>query len=146
MPHLLPGIARGSLRPVFLKRRIMGGNGHLSNDQCLAAVKHIDARSRLTHVALLHLSRECNDPELVRRLYARLAPHLIERLTITCQKKPSPMLRIETRRPLLPTALPPVPIRPPATSAGQPQLLLFESKPVSWSHDPSAPAAGRAAG
>jgi len=30
-----------SRRPIFLKQRIMGGKGHLSNDQCLAAVREI---------------------------------------------------------------------------------------------------------
>jgi phosphoribosyl 1,2-cyclic phosphodiesterase len=84
-----------SARPWFLKRRIMGGAGHLSNQQCLEAVRKIDERSRLAHVALLHLSRQCNDPELVRQLYAREAPHLVDRLTITSQRHPSPLLRVE---------------------------------------------------
>jgi phosphoribosyl 1,2-cyclic phosphodiesterase len=92
------GMQLQSSRPWFLKRRIMGGHGHLSNEQALDAVRRIDARSRLAHVALLHLSRQCNDPTLVRRLYAQHMPHLLERLTITSQREPSPMLRIEPNR------------------------------------------------
>lgn len=81
-------------RPWFLKRRIMGGSGHLSNEQALAAVRQIEAQSTLTHVALLHLSRQCNDPEVVRALYARQAPHLLPRLTVSSQRYPSPLLRV----------------------------------------------------
>lgn len=56
-----------SSRPQSLKRRIMGGSGHLSNDQCLDAIARIRPRH---HVVLLHLSQECNDPALVRALHA----------------------------------------------------------------------------
>lgn len=47
-------------RPEHLKRRIMGGAGHLSNDQCRVAIDEIGPRR---HVVLLHLSRQCNTPE-----------------------------------------------------------------------------------
>lgn len=47
-------------RPEFLKRRIMGGSGHLSNQQCAQAAAAIAPRT----VVLLHLSRQCNTPEL----------------------------------------------------------------------------------
>jgi phosphoribosyl 1,2-cyclic phosphodiesterase len=55
-----------SPRPEFLKRRIMGGAGHLSNQQ---AVEAIQAIRPVEHVVLLHLSRECNCPEQVRGLH-----------------------------------------------------------------------------
>ncbi|MCI0363422.1 MAG: MBL fold metallo-hydrolase [Phycisphaerales bacterium] len=87
-----------SARPAFLKRRIMGGAGHLSNEQALEAVRLIDARSALSHIALLHLSRDCNDPALVHKLYTQRAPHLVDRLTITHQYQPSPLLRVQPRR------------------------------------------------
>lgn len=50
-----------SERPWFLKSRIMGGGGHLSNQECAVAVQAIRPRR---HVVLLHLSRDCNTPEL----------------------------------------------------------------------------------
>jgi len=58
-----PDLQAASPRPAFLKRRITGGAGHLSNDQCAAATKRIAPR----RVVLLHLSRQCNRPELALR-------------------------------------------------------------------------------
>ncbi|HZN69357.1 MAG TPA: MBL fold metallo-hydrolase [Tepidisphaeraceae bacterium] len=75
-----------SPRPWFLKRRIMGGWGHLSNEQALEAVRKVLRRSETrglklpSRIVLLHRSRECNCPELVRRLFtrdARIAPRLV---------------------------------------------------------------------
>jgi phosphoribosyl 1,2-cyclic phosphodiesterase len=58
-----PELEMSSPRPWHLKRRVMGGHGHLSNEQCAEAVRAIQPRE---HVVLLHLSRECNRPELAR--------------------------------------------------------------------------------
>jgi phosphoribosyl 1,2-cyclic phosphodiesterase len=77
---------RNSGRPWFLVQRIMGGRGHLSNEQAFEAVKRIVARTQASHgklpahVVLLHRSRECNCPTLLRDLFsrdARLAPRLV---------------------------------------------------------------------
>ncbi len=81
-------------RPASLKRRIMGGLGHLSNEQALAAVLGVADGADLRHLVLLHLSRQCNDPRLVRQLYAVAAPHLLGRLTISDQFHPTPLLRL----------------------------------------------------
>ncbi|MFO0874632.1 MAG: MBL fold metallo-hydrolase [Phycisphaerales bacterium] len=89
-----PHLQLASARPEFLKRRIMGGHGHLSNEEALEAIVEIDRRSRLQHVALLHLSRQCNDPGLVRSLWASKAPHLVGRLVLARQDVPTPMLRV----------------------------------------------------
>jgi phosphoribosyl 1,2-cyclic phosphodiesterase len=90
-----PPMQRASLRPVFLKRRIMDGRGHLSNEQALEAVREIERRSRwLSHIALLHLSHECNCPQRVRRLWQRDMPHAIGRLIISQQRRPTPVLRV----------------------------------------------------
>lgn len=56
-----------SARPEFLKRRIMGGAGHLSNQECAKAVRHIGPRN---DVVLLHLSRQCNTPERAAEMHA----------------------------------------------------------------------------
>ncbi|MEM1185083.1 MAG: MBL fold metallo-hydrolase [Planctomycetota bacterium] len=55
-----PRMQASSGRPAFLKHRIMGGAGHLSNEECAEAVRAIAPRRR---VVLLHLSQECNLPE-----------------------------------------------------------------------------------
>jgi phosphoribosyl 1,2-cyclic phosphodiesterase len=81
-----PEMQRTSDRPWFLKQRIMGGRGHLSNEQALAAVKAIldrceRRRARLPdHIVLLHRSRQCNCPKIVRGLFerdARIAKRLV---------------------------------------------------------------------
>ena len=61
-----PKLQIESNRPEFLKRRIMGGSGHLSNQQSAEAVRAI---SPAGPVVLLHLSRQCNTPELAREAH-----------------------------------------------------------------------------
>lgn len=62
-----PRMQLASDRPWFLKQRIMGGRGHLSNQEALDAVRAIRPRE---HVVLLHLSRLCNSATLVADLHA----------------------------------------------------------------------------
>jgi len=62
-----PRLQRSSGRPDFLVRRVMGGAGHLSNQECREAIERIEPRE---HVVLLHLSRDCNRPSLVADLHA----------------------------------------------------------------------------
>ena len=52
--------------PQYLKDRILGPNGHLSNDACGKALAEY-ATSNLRHVWLCHLSEENNHPELARK-------------------------------------------------------------------------------
>lgn len=82
-----PAMQRASSRPELLKQRIMGGHGHLSNQEALAAILQIEPRD---HVVLLHLSRQCNDPAVVASLHAG-ADYA---LTITCQHRASRWVRI----------------------------------------------------
>jgi len=89
-----PPLQLAAARPPALKQRIMGGLGHLSNLQALEAILRIDRAGTLRHVVLLHLSRQCNDPRLVLRLYAQQAPHLLGRLTVTNQHVPTPLLHL----------------------------------------------------
>ena len=83
-----------SARPWFLKQRVMGDHGHLSNDQCLEAVRKIEQQSTLSHIVLLHLSRQCNCPRIVQRMYGSRAPDLINRLTISSQHAPTHLLHV----------------------------------------------------
>jgi phosphoribosyl 1,2-cyclic phosphodiesterase len=70
-----PQMQLSSGRPWFLKRRIMGGRGHLSNQDALAAVREILDQSQVRgrplpkHIILLHRSRQCNCPRLLRELF-----------------------------------------------------------------------------
>jgi phosphoribosyl 1,2-cyclic phosphodiesterase len=54
-------------RPWSLKQRILGRHGHLSNEAAAEAVAQIMSAG-LKHLYLAHLSRECNKPELARKV------------------------------------------------------------------------------
>lgn len=62
-----PHMQLASDRPAFLKRRIMDGGGHLSNEQAAQAVRAIRPRQG---VVLLHLSQQCNRPGLALDAHA----------------------------------------------------------------------------
>lgn len=62
-----PELQAASDRPAFVKDRITGGSGHLSNDESAALVYSV-APTRA--VVLLHLSRQCNTPEVALRAHA----------------------------------------------------------------------------
>jgi phosphoribosyl 1,2-cyclic phosphodiesterase len=97
-----PQMQAYSGRPLFLRRRITGGHGHLSNPQAFAAIRKILDRARRLpdHIVLLHRSQECNCPELLHSLFSsdkRIAP----RLTLAQQHERSPWLGRTHRPPLV---------------------------------------------
>lgn len=83
-----------SARPLMLKRRVMGNRGHLSNGEALATLRKVfDRSSRLpSHVILLHLSRQCNCPNIVTRMYEP-HPDIARRLHLSRQHEPTGWLR-----------------------------------------------------
>lgn len=54
--------------PYFLKQRIRGGNGHLSNKQALEVFKK-HRPAHMSHLFLAHLSKNNNCPKLVENLF-----------------------------------------------------------------------------
>lgn len=54
--------------PYFLKNRIRGGNGHLSNQQALDLFK-LYKPNYMSHLLLSHLSKDNNCPNLVKDLF-----------------------------------------------------------------------------
>lgn len=82
-----PRMQADSDRPAFLKARVMGGSGHLSNQECAQLVAEVGPRE---HVVLLHLSRQCNTPTLAARLHAR-KPYA---LTLAHQTEPTAWIDI----------------------------------------------------
>lgn len=54
--------------PYYLKQRISGGMGHLSNTQALDLLNRFRP-VELSHLLLSHLSKDNNDPELVEHLF-----------------------------------------------------------------------------
>jgi phosphoribosyl 1,2-cyclic phosphodiesterase len=95
-----PPRQQASGRPAFLRQRITGGAGHLANEQALDAVLAIEAASPggLGRVVLLHLSRDCNCPELVGELWRRRAAHLAPRLVVSEQDAPAPWVDVVPAR------------------------------------------------
>ena len=93
-----PGMQLASARPWFLKQRIMGGSGHLSNAQAFHAIQRIfdkaeENEGRLpSHVVLLHRSRQCNCPKLMQKVFAR-DRRIAQRLTLAEQYRRSNWLR-----------------------------------------------------
>ena len=58
--------------PIYLKNRIRGDEGHLSNGQALQLFN--DHRPAfMTHLLLSHLSKDNNNPQLVKELFGRAA-------------------------------------------------------------------------
>lgn len=78
-------------RPEELKERIMGGHGHLSNEECASACAKIQPRD---HVVLLHLSRQCNAPEIAAAHHAGAK----YRLTVASPDRPTEPIRLAATR------------------------------------------------
>jgi len=91
-----PLMQQASSRPQALIDRITNGSGHLSNAEAFEAVCGVLDRSRRAphHVVLLHLSRQCNCPSIVRKLYDD-HPVLAERLRITSQNQRTDWLSVQ---------------------------------------------------
>ena len=102
-----PDMQLTSNRPWRLKQRIMGGQGHLSNEQAFEAVQAIFNQTterygldRLPrHVVLLHRSRQCNCPVLVRRIFCSDL-RIAQRLVLSHQNERTEWLGMPGRQPL----------------------------------------------
>ena len=69
------GLQRNSGRPPHLIARVLGDEGHLSNDQAaglLDEIMKISRAGKLRHVVQLHLSRDCNRPSLAQQAARRM--------------------------------------------------------------------------
>lgn len=84
-------------RPWSLKQRILSGQGHLSNSQAAELIAEI-AGPQLRTVFLVHLSSECNRPELaVRTIRKELDKHghgHVE-IRLSYPDRPSDVVRLE---------------------------------------------------
>ncbi len=82
-----------SARPWFLKKRIMGGCGHLSNDQTRELVRAIQPRGK---VILLHLSEECNQPNRILPLYEDHDPPDVDDIILSSQDTPTSWIEVQS--------------------------------------------------
>lgn len=80
--------------PYFLKNRIRGGKGHLSNREALELfLGHRSPRLRL--LFLSHLSRDNNDPELVTELFRQQAGQV--EIVLAGREAETPVYRMRSR-------------------------------------------------
>jgi len=78
--------------PFYLKKRISGDNGHLSNTQALELfLTHKGLQ--LTHLFLSHLSENNNSPELVSRLFSEKAGSTM--VIVASRYKETPVYLVE---------------------------------------------------
>ncbi|OAI54287.1 hypothetical protein AYO44_15205 [Planctomycetaceae bacterium SCGC AG-212-F19] len=92
------GMQYASGRSPLLIHRVLGDDGHLSNDQAAALLGEILRRSapgRLRHVIQLHLSRDCNRPALAQQTAQAIIGDVVE-ITIhtASQHQPGPSLSL----------------------------------------------------
>jgi len=83
-----PTLVHACARPQVYKTRVLGKQGHLSNEDCgklLASVNH----SSLQHVHLAHLSSECNREELALQVVKKELGTQQVSLSIAYQEKVS---------------------------------------------------------
>lgn len=92
-----PHLQLTSSRPAFLKARVMGDHGHLSNEQALDACRRIAARSPRGNpqkIVLLHRSQQCNTHELVRQTFTG-EPMFAQRFTVAQQRRHTPWFNVK---------------------------------------------------
>ncbi|MFT3909081.1 MAG: MBL fold metallo-hydrolase [Ferruginibacter sp.] len=91
--------------PIYLKNRIRGGKGHLSNTQALEIfVKH--KPSFMTHLFLSHLSRDNNAPEIAKQLFDKhagkteiiVASRYEQTAVYTIQKQGNALVKVKKRQ------------------------------------------------
>lgn len=83
--------------PYFLKKRISGGEGHLSNKQALALFLEHKPKN-LSHLVLAHLSKDNNSPELVQQLFDTHAAGT--KIIVATRFVETPVFAIKGQRPL----------------------------------------------
>jgi phosphoribosyl 1,2-cyclic phosphodiesterase len=89
----------------MLKRRIRGGQGHLSNTQALQLfLRHRPAF--MSHLFLSHLSAENNSPEIVRGLFSRSAGRT--EIIVASRYEESAVIRVVNRDHFTRPVIPPV--------------------------------------
>ena len=77
--------------PFYLKNRIRGDHGHLSNEQALELFS-MHKPPFMTHLLLSHLSQDNNNPDLVSDLFLKHADGA--RITVASRYEPSPVFCI----------------------------------------------------
>lgn len=85
-----PSMVHASARPQVYKKRVLGRQGHLSNEECASLLEQV-FHGGLKHIHLAHLSSECNSHELALEIIQSKLNQLgaSSELSIAYQEKPS---------------------------------------------------------
>lgn len=85
-----PSMVHACNRPLIYKQRVLGKQGHLSNQECAELLGEV-ASGKLKHIHLAHLSSECNHPDLALQIIREKAQEigLSSQISIAWQEKPS---------------------------------------------------------
>lgn len=86
-----PSMVYACPRPPIYKQRVLGRQGHLSNDGCAELLDEI-YHEGLKHVYLAHLSGECNHPEMaIKKILSKLGDRKVS-ISIAYQEKKSDLI------------------------------------------------------
>lgn len=88
-----PTMLEMSSRPPYLKQRIRGRSGHLSNQQAAELLADV-ASEQLRYVVPIHLSHECNTIDLALYELQQAAGQLASHPEVMAPVYPSPLLEI----------------------------------------------------
>jgi phosphoribosyl 1,2-cyclic phosphodiesterase len=100
-------LERSSKRGPHLIQRVLGDEGHLSNEQAVElvrAVLQLSTEGRLRHLVQLHLSRECNRPALARAAAQQLFDELRLPVAVHTARQDEPGATIHLSEPVRPRA------------------------------------------
>ncbi|MCK4934658.1 MAG: MBL fold metallo-hydrolase [Simkaniaceae bacterium] len=85
-----PSMVHACPRPMIYKQRVLGRQGHISNETCAELLKEISHKG-LKHVYLAHLSEECNNPDVALEKVRKSLPDHVT-LSIAYQHKLSQII------------------------------------------------------
>ncbi len=71
--------------PRFLKERVGGGLGHLSNEQCADLLQLLDT-TKMQHFVVSHISEKNNQPSIVKRTLSKALNREEDWVQVICQK------------------------------------------------------------
>lgn len=83
-----PSMVHASPRPMVYKQRVLGRQGHLSNEDCASLIERL-MHDNLKKIYLAHLSEECNAPDAALNTVRRVLGSKDIELTIAHQNKVS---------------------------------------------------------
>jgi phosphoribosyl 1,2-cyclic phosphodiesterase len=77
-----PSMVHACSRPPMYKQRVLGRQGHLSNESCAELLREV-YHTHLKKVYLAHLSQECNHPEVALRKSKESLRDYLEKISIS---------------------------------------------------------------